>query len=192
MTASTYCRRQAVSFGHEHLECAAHNGHASRLYRMPIDHYFRGDQLATAADKDVVRVNNDTLYLLAWLDLRTEPRVIEAPPVPDNRYFVVQLVDMFCILPVDRVRGQRQSARRFQAQLHANVSLFGWQSDARPGLRQRRLTHDSDLRENTGRPKRAELAAAPNGPFTLTTRLYMPKPEALDPLYAPPPVEVVK
>ena len=64
-------------------------------FRMEIDQYYRGDQLATAADKDVVRVNNDTLYLLAWLDLRTEPRVIEVPPIPDNRYFVVQLVDMF-------------------------------------------------------------------------------------------------
>jgi hypothetical protein len=63
-------------------------------FRMEIDHYYRGDELATAADKDVVRVNNDTLYLLSWLDLRTEPRVIEVP-VTDDRYFVVQLVDMF-------------------------------------------------------------------------------------------------
>jgi hypothetical protein len=63
-------------------------------FRMEIDHYYRGDKLATDADKDVVRVNNDTLYLLSWLDLRTEPRVIEVP-VTDDRYFVVQLVDMF-------------------------------------------------------------------------------------------------
>jgi hypothetical protein len=36
----------------------------------------------------------------------------------------------------------------------------------------------------------ANWLPAPNGPFTLTTRLYMPKPEALDPLYAPPPVTI--
>jgi hypothetical protein len=63
-------------------------------FRMEIDRYYRGNDLATADDKDVVRVNNDTLYLLSWLDLRNEPRVIEVP-VTGSRYFVVQLVDMF-------------------------------------------------------------------------------------------------
>jgi hypothetical protein len=36
----------------------------------------------------------------------------------------------------------------------------------------------------------ANWLPAPNGLFTLTMRLYMPKPSALKPLYTPPPVEI--
>ncbi len=36
--------------------------------------------------------------------------------------------------------------------------------------------------------QRANWLPAPDGPFSLQARLYWPEPEALDPLYAPPPV----
>ncbi|WP_366934655.1 DUF1254 domain-containing protein [Mesotoga sp.] len=42
----------------------------------------------------IVRSNNDTLYSSAWLDLRSEPVVVEIPPVPD-RYFSFQFIDMY-------------------------------------------------------------------------------------------------
>jgi hypothetical protein len=44
--------------------------------------------------KDIVRPNNDTLYSLAWLDLRAQPIVISVPAIED-RYYSVQLIDMF-------------------------------------------------------------------------------------------------
>ena len=44
--------------------------------------------------KDVVRPNNDTMYSFAWLDLRSQPVVITVPEIK-NRYYSVQLVDMF-------------------------------------------------------------------------------------------------
>ncbi|RZV51840.1 MAG: DUF1254 domain-containing protein [Deltaproteobacteria bacterium] len=44
--------------------------------------------------KDIVRPNNDTMYSFAWLDLRAQPLVITVPEI-GNRYYSVQLVDMF-------------------------------------------------------------------------------------------------
>lgn len=44
--------------------------------------------------KDIVRPNNDTLYSFAWLDLRAQPLVVTVPEI-ENRYYSIQLVDMF-------------------------------------------------------------------------------------------------
>jgi len=42
--------------------------------------------------------------------------------------------------------------------------------------------------ESPGPELESNWLPAPDGPFSLQARLYWPKPEALDPLYAPPPV----
>jgi len=44
--------------------------------------------------KDIVRPNNDTMYSFTWIDLRAQPVVITVPEIK-NRYYSVQLVDMF-------------------------------------------------------------------------------------------------
>jgi hypothetical protein len=46
--------------------------------------------------------------------------------------------------------------------------------------------------ESPGKQKARNWLPAPNGPFSLQFRMYLPKPEALDPLYLPPPVRPVK
>jgi len=46
-------------------------------------------------NKEIVTPNNDTPYSWAWLDLRREPWVLTVPPVPENRYFVFQWIDLF-------------------------------------------------------------------------------------------------
>ncbi len=56
-------------------------------------HHFR--QRLTADFTDVVGPNNNTLYSMAWLDLRTEPVVLVVPPIADERFYVHQFVDMF-------------------------------------------------------------------------------------------------
>jgi len=43
----------------------------------------------------IVRPNNDTLYSLAWLDLRAEPMVLSVPAVPLDRYYSFQLIDLY-------------------------------------------------------------------------------------------------
>lgn len=49
--------------------------------------------LPTPADREVVRMNLDTLYSSAWLDLRAEPMVVQVPPMPAGRYWLLQVMD---------------------------------------------------------------------------------------------------
>jgi hypothetical protein len=52
-------------------------------------------QAFTPDNKDIVTPNNDTPYSWAWLDLRSEPVVLSVPAVPKDRYYVMQLIDLF-------------------------------------------------------------------------------------------------
>jgi hypothetical protein len=49
----------------------------------------------TPDNRDIVTPNNDTPYSWAWLDLRAEPVVVTVPKVPDDRYYVLQFIDLF-------------------------------------------------------------------------------------------------
>jgi len=46
--------------------------------------------------------------------------------------------------------------------------------------------------QSPGKKKASNWLPAPDGPFSLQFRMYLPKPEALDPLYLPPPVDASK
>ena len=63
-------------------------------YRAPFNQLHHTTELLGPEFTDVVRPNNDTMYSFAWLDLRAQPIVITVPKV-ENRYYSVQLVDMF-------------------------------------------------------------------------------------------------
>jgi hypothetical protein len=52
-------------------------------------------QAFTPDNKDIVTPNNDTPYSWAWLDLRAEPIVLSVPKVSKDRYYVMQLIDLF-------------------------------------------------------------------------------------------------
>ncbi|MFL5860238.1 MAG: DUF1254 domain-containing protein [Solirubrobacteraceae bacterium] len=55
-------------------------------------HYTRS---YTSADTDIVTPNNDSPYSWAWFDLRREPVVLRVPEVAEDRYYVVQMFDLF-------------------------------------------------------------------------------------------------
>jgi hypothetical protein len=53
-----------------------------------------GRTLANASFTNVVSPNDDTLYGSAWLNLASEPVVLEVPPISD-RYYTFQLMDAY-------------------------------------------------------------------------------------------------
>ncbi len=57
------------------------------------DIHFARD-LVNATFKDVVSPNADTLYGIAWLDLRKEPVVLKVPPISD-RYYTFEFLDAY-------------------------------------------------------------------------------------------------
>jgi hypothetical protein len=63
-----------------------HNGSA------PINQFSNFLKYPTAAYRDVVRMNVDTLYSFAWLDLSKEPLVLSVPNTHD-RYYLMPIVD---------------------------------------------------------------------------------------------------
>jgi hypothetical protein len=63
-----------------------HNG------RAPINQFSNFLKYPTAAYRDIVRMNVDTLYSFAWLDLSKEPLVLSVPDTHD-RYYLMPILD---------------------------------------------------------------------------------------------------
>lgn len=49
----------------------------------------------TPEDKAIISPNSDTPYCMAWVDLRTEPVVFTIPEIDSERYYSVQLIDLY-------------------------------------------------------------------------------------------------
>ncbi len=60
----------------------------------PVNQFSHIRRLASPADRTVVAPNHDTLYSMAWLDLRREPIVIHMPVVR-GRFTVMELLDPY-------------------------------------------------------------------------------------------------
>ena len=63
-------------------------------FAAPFNKFSHRRALLDPTFTEVVAPNNDTLYSMAWLDLGTEPVVLSLPEFPDERYYVIQIVDM--------------------------------------------------------------------------------------------------
>ena len=63
-----------------------HHGH------VPANQFSNFLKYPTAAYKDIVRLNVDTLYSFAWLDLSKEPIVLSVPDTKD-RYYLMPIMD---------------------------------------------------------------------------------------------------
>jgi hypothetical protein len=59
----------------------------------PVNTFQHAAALPTPDRRDVVRLNLDTLYSTAWLDVSSEPIVLQVPAVEAGRYWLMQLLD---------------------------------------------------------------------------------------------------
>ncbi|WLH87609.1 DUF1254 domain-containing protein [Pseudomonas sp. FP2338] len=64
-------------------------------YKAPFNHIGNTAQVFTPRDTAFVTPNADTPYSFVWMDLRKEPLVLTLPKIDDNRYYSVQLIDLY-------------------------------------------------------------------------------------------------
>ncbi|MBV4483631.1 DUF1254 domain-containing protein [Pseudomonas khavaziana] len=64
-------------------------------FKAPFNHIGHAAQLSTPKDTAVATPNVDTPYSFVWMDLRREPLVLSLPKIEDDRYYSVQLVDLY-------------------------------------------------------------------------------------------------
>jgi len=64
-------------------------------FKAPWNHLCDIPRVYTAEDTAVVTPNSDTPYSWLGLDLRGEPMVLTVPPIDEDRYFCIQLIDAY-------------------------------------------------------------------------------------------------
>jgi len=61
----------------------------------PLNTMYYTDQLSTQTYSPFITPNADTLYATAWLDLSLTPIILQTPANTANRYYSVQLLDIY-------------------------------------------------------------------------------------------------
>ena len=64
-------------------------------FKAPFNQIGNTANVATPKDTAIITPNSDTPYSFVWMDLRAEPIVLTLPAVEANRYYSVQLIDLF-------------------------------------------------------------------------------------------------
>ncbi len=65
---------------------------ATRAVAAPVNTFDHG-VLPNPNDRDVVRLNLDTLYSQAWIDVKDQPMVLQVPSMDGGRYWLMQILD---------------------------------------------------------------------------------------------------
>lgn len=64
-------------------------------FKAPFNHLSHIAPAITPKDTAVTTPNPDTPYSFVWMDLRTQPVVLTLPKIEDDRYYSVQLSDLY-------------------------------------------------------------------------------------------------
>jgi hypothetical protein len=166
-------------------------------FKAPLNQIGNVPRVFTHEDRAVQSPNSDTPYSFVALDLRTEPFVLTVPPIEENRYFSIQLIDLYTH-NFDYI-GSRTTGNDGGDFLIAGP---GWQGDTPDGIKKairsetelvvaiyRTQLFGPDDLDNVkaiqagyaAQPLSAYLGEpTPEGQFFMAMRLYWPKEEALD------------
>ena len=66
-----------------------------KQYKAPFNKLKNEADVFTPTDTHVVTPNADTPYSFLWMDLRSEPPVLGVPEIETNRYYSIQLIDLY-------------------------------------------------------------------------------------------------
>lgn len=66
-----------------------------KQYKGPVNHVNNVARVFTPADTGVITPNSDTPYSFLIMDLRAEPMVVTLPAIDKDRYYSLQLVDLY-------------------------------------------------------------------------------------------------
>ncbi len=64
-------------------------------YKGELNHLACMARVYTPEDKAIVTPNSDTPYCMVWGDMRAEPLVLTIPEIEKERFYEVQLIDLF-------------------------------------------------------------------------------------------------
>lgn len=64
-------------------------------YKAPFNQIGNTANVFTPKDTAIITPNSDTPYSFVWMDLRAEPVVLTLPPIEAQRYYSVQLIDLY-------------------------------------------------------------------------------------------------
>ena len=64
-------------------------------FKAPFNHIGNTAKVFTPKDTAFVTPNSDTPYSFVWMDLRAEPVVLTLPQIAEERYYSVQLIDLY-------------------------------------------------------------------------------------------------
>ncbi|WP_319524519.1 DUF1254 domain-containing protein [uncultured Desulfosarcina sp.] len=73
--------------------------HSNPEFKAPWNHLKNFPRVYTSEDRAVQTPNSDTPYSFIGMDLRTEPLVLTVPPIDKERYFSIQLIDLYTHIP---------------------------------------------------------------------------------------------
>jgi hypothetical protein len=99
----------------------------------PVNRFEHASSLPTPAQREVVRLDRDTLRSTAWLDLANEPMVLSVPAMEGGRFWLAQVLDAWTN-NVHNPSGRRPQARSVLAPYTYAVTGPGWSGDLPAGL----------------------------------------------------------
>lgn len=151
------------------------DGHA------PLNQFGSMAEYPPASDHSIVRMNLDTLYSMAWLDLSQEPLILSAPDT-HGRYYMLPLLDAWT--NVFASPGKRTSGTKAK---HFAITGPGWEGELPAGVEQIKAPTNQVWitgRTQANGPKDYAAVHAIQKGYTLTPLSAWGKP------YTPPPGEV--